>query len=155
MGVEGFNWCPKAKECTFSLPLWFLAVLRLPGCLGAFSSCRERGLLSSCRAFLPLPWLLIVESGLQSAGSVVAPRAVFPDWGSNLRPCIDRRILNRWTTGDVHNSVLWSLHEREGNDITREKLKPLRRGQPSRRWSELEFSVVSFLKSVRFKICEE
>ena len=66
----------------------FLFALDLRSCVQAFSSCGERGLLSSCGAqtsgcsgFSCAPAYLIRGSG------------IFLDQGSNLRPCIGRRIL--------------------------------------------------------------
>ena len=83
----------------------FLAVLGLPCCVWAFSSCYSpvavHGLLIAMAS-------LVAEHGLQGAqASVIVAHGfsscstacgIFLDWGSSLCPRLSRRILNHWTT---------------------------------------------------------
>ena len=85
-------------------------MLRLHCSGRAFSSCGEQGLLcvAVCR-LLAVVVFLVVGNGLQRTGTAaVAQRllcsvagGIFPDQGSNLRPCIGRQILSHWSVAET------------------------------------------------------
>ena len=95
-----------------------MAALCLCCCMQAFSTCGASA--SHCGGFSY--WR---AQDLEYTGSVVAahrfscPEAwgIFPDQGSNPRPCIGRQILSHWTTReDCQLKILfstYSLRERE------------------------------------------
>ena len=76
---------------------FFSTALGLHCCVQDFSSCSEWGLLSDCSG------LVIVMVSLAAACRLNCPLAcgIFLEKGFNSFHCIDREILNHWTTREV------------------------------------------------------
>ena len=95
-GVEGVpsEVCNQAWSLTFFFNIiytlfFFSAALSLHCCEWAFSSCRGRGLISSCAEWASL----VAEHRPQCVGSVVVAHtvcAIFPEQGSNHVCCTGR-----------------------------------------------------------------
>ena len=102
----------KSPVCFFFLDLfiYFLAVVGLCCHMQAFSSWDERGLLSSCGAWVSYcggfsccrAWALDVGSEVVAHRlSCSAAHAIFPHQGPNCVLCIARQIFNHWTTRET------------------------------------------------------
>ena len=114
--------CPSAVECFPLFVLyypWFylsLIALGLHYCAQAFSSCRERGLLSVVVHRPIAVASLVVEHGLWGTGASVvmvqgfscpAEYGIFPGRDGTRVPCIGRWTLNHWITREVLSLIFF------------------------------------------------
>ena len=107
------SWKPPPPPSFFfflDLFIYFLAVVGLCCHMQAFSSWDERGLLSSCGAWVSYcggfsccrAWALDVGSEVVAHRlSCSAAHAIFPHQGPNCVLCIARQIFNHWTTRET------------------------------------------------------